>query len=128
MYKIILMSVVLFISPALLAREMNIDYCSTTESWAIQRTIEELKTSNNDLDFKRITVEILNLSALKEDEKTIKVNGFGVLYAQTLKVIIPHLNNSQDKEVLLVTSIISDEECSISQPLITNITELRIGK
>ncbi|MGP0837840.1 hypothetical protein [Serratia sp. CY85251] len=126
--KIIALTMLVAIASPAFSAEKNIDYCATKNAWATQRAIMVLKEGKRQLDYSKLTVDVIALSRLKSKGASIKSKEFGVFYSQTLRLIIPDLNSKGGNKTFFVTSLISDSECSIGQPQIVDVTDLGLLK
>ncbi|PVZ83055.1 hypothetical protein C9426_27815 [Serratia sp. S1B] len=116
----------LFISLPSSAYTLNekLDYCAKIESWAPWKVISALSSKDKGLDIGNATSVLINRVALKENNKNITLGAWGDLYVQTIKITIPYVNNKMQPKIIITSSIISPEECSLSEPSYLDVTEL----
>jgi hypothetical protein len=100
------------------ASSAALDYCATVESWAAQKTIDSFvkKDQDQELDPQRAISSLLVRTALKDKMVPVKLGDWGQLYTQTIKVTIPFVGNKKPPIAVIASSIISAEECSLSEP------------
>ncbi|AHG22835.1 hypothetical protein Z042_14850 [Chania multitudinisentens RB-25] len=98
------------------ATSKALDYCATVESWAAQKVIQQLVQTHKDLDPKNATASLLVRTAIKEQEKPVTLGEWGPLYTQTIKIQLPFIDNKKLPMTVIASSIISAEECSLSEP------------
>jgi hypothetical protein len=106
----------------------KLDYCATADSWAAQIILSELTLKgkhfdkNFDPDIENVTSRLINTEKMKDGDKPISFSSFGDLYIQTIMVIIPLKNRVSEPIIVVSTSIISPEECSLTRPSYINIS------
>ena len=105
-----------------LASTKALDYCATVESWAAQKTIGSLVQKNKMLDPQRATSALLVRTELKDKSAPVTLGDWGQLYTQTIKVTLPYIDNKMPPKTIIATSIISAEECSLSEPAFVDMT------
>ncbi|WP_127958067.1 hypothetical protein [Serratia microhaemolytica] len=97
--------------------KQKLDYCATAGSWAAQTIANEEKIQNPRLDRDKVTSVLISRTKMKDiNDKKIQVPNLGDLYLQTIMVSIPYINDEKKPAVFIASSIISAEECSISNP------------
>ncbi len=99
-----------------MANTEALDYCATVESWAAQTTLQQVTANHKELNTHQATAVLLHRSALKDGDAPVLLGEWGQLYTQTIKITIPFWSDKKSPLVVLATSIISAEECSLSQP------------
>ncbi|WON78295.1 hypothetical protein [Serratia sp. UGAL515B_01] len=114
--KKLLILILLVIPGISTATSKALDYCATVESWAAQKVIQQLVQKNKDLDPQRATALLLERTALKEQSKPVTLSEWGPLYTQTIKIQIPFTGNKKPPMTIIASSIISAEECSLTEP------------
>ncbi|MBC8949854.1 hypothetical protein [Xenorhabdus sp. TS4] len=102
--------------------EKALDYCATTESWAAQIVITNSYRKNNQFDRMKATSSLLERTRLAKEGKPIVLKESGQLYTQTLEITIPYINKNKKPAVFIASSIISAEECSLSEVAYFDIT------
>lgn len=120
--KTLLMITLLTIPCISTATLKALDYCATVESWAAQKTINQLIQQNKELDPQHATSFLLVRTALKDHIKPITLGEWGPLYVQTIKISIPFINNKKPPVTILASSIISAKECSLTEPTYIDMT------
>jgi hypothetical protein len=98
------------------ASSQALDYCAKVESWAAQKTIDSLVKKDQELDSQRATSSLLVRTALKDKTVPVKLGDWGQLYTQTIKITIPFVGNKKPPMTVIASTIISAEECSLSEP------------
>ncbi|MDC9589784.1 hypothetical protein PSI23_10865 [Xenorhabdus sp. XENO-10] len=99
-----------------------LDYCATVESWAAQKVIDAEWKKNKQLDRAKASSSLLNRTKLVRGKNAIQLGEWGQLYTQTIEVSIPYIGNQKKSTQFLVSSIISAEECSLTEPAYIDIT------
>ncbi|MBD1227959.1 hypothetical protein [Xenorhabdus griffiniae] len=122
MKKNIFISILFTSNVAFSSTKADLDYCATVESWATQQVIESAFEKNKQLDKLKATSFLIERTKLMDGRKEIKFEDWGQLYTQTIKVIIPYVNNQKKKVTFIASSIISAEECSLGMPSYFDIT------
>ncbi|MBD2806588.1 hypothetical protein ID855_18215 [Xenorhabdus sp. ZM] len=100
----------------------DLDYCATVQSWAAQIVINDSYRKNNQLDRMRVTSSLLERTKLVKEGRPIVLKESGQLYTQTLEVTIPYVDKNKKPVVFIASSIISAEECSLTEVAYYNIT------
>ncbi|MDC9616196.1 hypothetical protein PSI19_20535 [Xenorhabdus khoisanae] len=113
MKKKILISMLFISSVVFSSMKDDLDYCATVESWAAQQVIESAFEENTQLDKLKATSFLIERTKLMDGKKEIKFEYWGQLYTQTIKVVIPYVNNKNKEVTFIASSIISAEECSL---------------
>lgn len=98
------------------ASSKSLDYCATVGSWAAQQTIDKFYQKNRNLDPQRATSTLLVRTALKEQSTPVTLGEWGALYTQTIKISLPYVDDKAPPITIIASSIISAEECSMSEP------------
>ncbi|MBC8955030.1 hypothetical protein [Xenorhabdus sp. PB62.4] len=122
MKKNILFAMLFIPTIAFSSTKDDLDYCATVESWAAQQVIESAFEKNKQLDKLKATSFLIERTKLIDGKKEIKFEDWGQLYTQTIKVIIPYVNNQKKEVTFIASSIISAEECSLGMPSYFDIT------
>lgn len=104
------------------ASSKALDYCASVESWAAQKTIDHFVQKNRALDPQRATASLLVRTALQDRVTPVILGDWGQLYAQTIKVTLPYVDNKTPPVTIIASSIISAEECSLSEPAFVDMT------
>lgn len=100
----------------------KLDYCATADSWAAQIILSELTTQGKHFeksfnpDVEKVTSRLISTEKIKDGDKPIFLSEYGDLYIQTIMVTIPFKDGEFDPFVILSSSIISPEECSLTRP------------
>lgn len=95
----------------------NTDYCATSQAWAAQITVAKLR--NEHFDPQPLPkVELLSQQRLSGTHGLRASKDFGELYSQTLLITVTSQRPKQAAKHFIVSSIISDQECSMSEPII----------
>ncbi|CDG17215.1 hypothetical protein [Xenorhabdus doucetiae] len=100
----------------------DLDYCATVQSWAAQIVINDAYRKNNQLDRMSATSSLLERTKLVKEGRPIVLKESGQLYTQTLEVTIPYVDKNKKPVVFIASSIISAEECSLTEVAYYNIT------
>ena len=95
----------------------NIDYCTTPQAWAAQITLAKLRNSGFDPQ-PLPKVELLSQQKLSGVHPLLSSKKFGDLYSQTLLITVASLRHGQASKHFIVSTIVSDQECSIADPII----------
>lgn len=104
----------LFLSTAYAAS--NVDYCASPQAWAAQITVAHLR--NDHFDPQPLPkVELLSQQRLSGMHGLRASKDFGELYSQTLLITVASQQPKQAPKRFLVTTIISDQECSMADPI-----------
>lgn len=119
MKKLILLAILCVPSIALSASKDStreaLDYCATVESWPAQKVILTEYRKNKQLDRMKATSLLIERTKLVKGNKPIQFEDWGQLYTQTIEVSIPYINNQKKSAVFIASSIISAEECSLTE-------------
>ncbi|MDX7999370.1 hypothetical protein FE394_09175 [Xenorhabdus sp. Reich] len=99
-----------------------LDYCATAESWATQKVIDAAFDKNKQLDRMKATSSLIERTKLVKGNKPITFQDWGQLYTQTLEITIPYIDKHKKPAVFIAASIISAEECSLSEVAYFDIT------
>ncbi|WP_426577544.1 hypothetical protein ACP179_05305 [Xenorhabdus stockiae] len=100
----------------------NLDYCATTESWAAYQVINAAVRKNNQLDKHQANSILINRHLLEKNKLPITYSAWGELYSQTIEVTIPYIDKNKSPMIIIASSIISEEECSFTDPTYVDIT------
>ncbi|SFN45220.1 hypothetical protein [Xenorhabdus japonica] len=126
MKKLILLAMLFIPSIALSstkdATKEALDYCATTESWAAQKVIDAAVERNKQLDRMKATSSLIERHKLVKGKKPITFEDWGQLYTQTIEVSIPYIDSHKKPVIFIASSIISAEECSLTEVAYFNIT------
>ncbi|MDE9448097.1 hypothetical protein KKJ04_21925, partial [Xenorhabdus bovienii] len=95
---------------------------STVESWPAQKVILAEYQKNEQLDRMKASSFLIERTKLAKGNKPIKFEDWGQLYTQTIEVTIPYIDNQRKPKVFIASSIISAEECSLTQSAYFEIT------
>lgn len=98
------------------ATSKALDYCATVGSWTAQKVIQQFVQKNKNLDPQHATSSLLERTALTEQTHPVTLGEWGSLYTQTIKIQIPFTNNKEHPITVIASSIISAEECSLTEP------------
>jgi hypothetical protein len=99
-----------------------LDYCATVESWAAQKVIDAEFNKNKQLDRIKATSSLIERVKLVKGNSPIKFEDWGQLYTQTIEVTIPYIDKRKKPAVFIASSIISAEECSLTEVAYFDIT------
>ncbi|MDE1480291.1 hypothetical protein KKJ17_18985 [Xenorhabdus bovienii] len=99
-----------------------LDYCATSQSWAAQKVIYAIAEKNKQLDKIRATSSLIERTKLVKGKKPVIFEEWGQLYTQTIEISIPYIDNQKKPVILIASSIISAEECSLTEPAYFDIT------
>ncbi|MBD2785734.1 hypothetical protein ID858_06230 [Xenorhabdus sp. DI] len=122
MKNFILFAMLLVPSIALSSTEDALDYCATSQSWTAQYVINRSFERNKQLDRMKATSSLIERSKLVKGKKPIVLKELGQLYTQTTEISIPYIDNHKKSVILIASSIISAEECSLTEPTYFDIT------
>ena len=101
----------------------NTDYCATSQAWAAQITVAKLR--NEHFDPQPLPkVELLSQQRLSGTYGLPASNDFGELYSQTLLITVSSQRPKQAAKRFIVSTIISDQECSMAEPIIIDLSLL----
>lgn len=102
----------------------NTDYCATPQAWAAQITVAKLR--NEHFDPQPLPkVELLSQQRLSGTHGLPAPKDFGELYSQTLLITVSSQRPKQAAKRLIVSTIISDQECSMVAPTILDLSTLK---
>ncbi|OTA14148.1 exported hypothetical protein [Xenorhabdus vietnamensis] len=99
-----------------------LDYCATPESWASQYVINSSFRKDKSFDRMKATSSLIERTKLVKGDKPIFLKESGQLYTQTLEITIPYIDKNKKPAVFIASSIISVEECSLSEVAYFDIT------
>ncbi|PHM35959.1 hypothetical protein [Xenorhabdus innexi] len=126
MKKFILLTLLCFPGIALSATktpsQKALDYCATVDSWAAQKVIDAELRKGKELDREKATASLINRTKLVSGKNAIQLGEWGQLYTQTIEVSVPYIDNQKKPMRLIVSSIISAEECSLTEPAYVDMT------
>lgn len=111
----------LYISPASATSPNPLDYCATVESWTAQKIIDKFAQKNKNLDPLRATSYLMVRTALTDHDTPVTLGEWGQLYTQTIKISLPFIDHKTPSMTIIASSIISAEECSLSEPSFVNM-------
>ncbi|WKX27190.1 hypothetical protein [Tatumella ptyseos] len=96
----------------------NIEYCASPQAWAAQLTVAKLR--NNGFEPQPLPkVELVAQQKLTSTRLLPAASkDFGDLYSQTLLITVASSRPEQPIKRFIVNAIISEQECSIADPLI----------
>ena len=95
----------------------NIEYCASPQAWAAQLTVAKLR--NNGFEPQPLPkVEVVAQQKLTSTRLLTASKDFGDLYSQTLLITVASSRPEQPIKRFIVHTIISEQECSIADPLI----------
>ena len=115
--KSLLFSLCCLLSLSSAYADSHIDYCATPQAWAAQITVAALR--NTDFaPYPLPKVEVLAQQKLSGTDTLASSNVMGELYSQTLLITVTSQHPDQASKRFIVTSVISDQECSLAQPII----------
>lgn len=100
----------------------NLNYCATTESWVAQKVIQHAVEANKQLDPQNVVSTVIARHLLAKDKLPITLSDWGQLYNQTIEISIPFIDKQKSPVTFIATSIISTEECSLTDPSYIDIT------
>ncbi|MDC9595677.1 hypothetical protein [Xenorhabdus anantnagensis] len=122
MKKFIVFAMLFVPSIALSSTNDDLDYCATIQSWPAQKVISIIVEKNKQLDQLRATSFLIERSKLVKGKKPIVFEEWGQLYTQTIEITIPYIDNHKKPVTFIASSIISAEECSLTEPAYFDIT------
>ncbi|OTA17640.1 exported hypothetical protein [Xenorhabdus vietnamensis] len=102
--------------------DKNLNDCATTESWVAQKVIQHAVEKNKQLDPYNATSTFITRYPLTKDKLPITLSGWGQLYTQTVEISIPFIDKQKSPMIFIATSVISEEECSLTEPSYIDIT------
>lgn len=97
---------------------------ASTDSWAVQSTLATLRSQGFESE-QQLQVVLLSRTLLSGQGKIAPLADYGNLYSQSLSITIRSKSAFPEVKHLLVTSIISDQECSMTQPVILDLDALK---
>ncbi|MDX8000148.1 hypothetical protein FE394_13270 [Xenorhabdus sp. Reich] len=103
----------------------SLNYCAKNESWVAQKIIQHAAAENKYLDPYNATSILITRYPLAKDKLPITLSDWGHLYTQTIEISIPFFDKQKSPVIFIATSIISTEECSLTEPSYINITPER---
>ncbi|AOM39535.1 hypothetical protein [Xenorhabdus hominickii] len=122
MKKIVVFVILIFSNITFASENEDLDYCATIESWAASKVISSVITKNQELDQYQATSSFISRHKLVKEGKPITLTEWGQLYIQTIEISIPYINNQKKSVTLIASSIISTQECSLTEPAYFDIT------
>jgi hypothetical protein len=114
--KSTLISLMVLIPVIASASDKVLDYCATVDSWAAQKVITAVTLQDRTLDPNQASSSLLMRAAVMEKSTPLSMGEWGQLYTQTIKILLPFKDVNKGSKTIIATSIISSEECSISEP------------
>lgn len=116
---------IVFANKVFAANKSDLDYCSGVDAWAATKVISEEVRKNALLDGTQAMTQLLSTRPVTGNNMPINAGTWGPVYLQVIKVSIPYKTTSKNRKVeLLVSSFISAQECSMSEPSYINLTQL----
>ncbi|MDC9582878.1 hypothetical protein PSI15_15105 [Xenorhabdus sp. PR6a] len=122
MKKLIALAILFVPGISLSSTNDDLDYCATSQSWIAQYVINTVVEKNKQLDRMKATSSLIERRKLIKGKKPIVFNEWGQLYTQTTEISIPYIDNHKKPVILIASSIISAEECSLTEPTYFDIT------
>ncbi|MDC9613150.1 hypothetical protein PSI19_04470 [Xenorhabdus khoisanae] len=87
-----------------------------------QKVIQHAVEANKQLDPQNVVSTVIARHLLAKDKLPITLSDWGQLYNQTIEISIPFIDKQKSPVTFIATSIISTEECSLTDPSYIDIT------
>ncbi|WP_237387160.1 hypothetical protein [Xenorhabdus sp. Sc-CR9] len=100
----------------------SLNYCATIESSAAQKVIQHAVEENKQLDPYKAVSTFITRYPLAKNKLPITFLDWGQLYTQTIEISIPFIDKQKPPMIFIAASIISAEECSLTEPSYIDIT------